>query len=154
VKVPKSPTLARHLEARQAVAEARHAVHARAEVAVSLLERAHQVRALDVEILDIERVIARISDTQKPERHRFRFGSVKVDLVISDQEQLRKLVAALRAWREALLGTDGEARIALAERLAAELMRGGSVSQTRTDQPPDPVPPLLNGHAPVSRWGA
>jgi hypothetical protein len=152
VKPPKFSSLAGRLETRRAVAEARHAVHARAEVAVSMLERSHQVRTLDVEVLELEKIIARISDTQKPERHRIRFGPIKLDLVISDKEQLRKLVSVLKTWREALLGTDGEARIALAEQLAAELTKSHAAKPMREDPPPEP--PLQNGHSPVSRWGA
>jgi len=147
-------SLAARLETRRLIAEARHAVHAQASVAVSLLERAHEVRALDVEVLDLERVIARISETQKPERHRIRFGRIKLDLVISDREQLQRLVSVLKTWREALLGTDGEARIALAERLAAELTGLRPAKRAPESASPDPELPLLNGHAPVSRWGA
>jgi uncharacterized protein (DUF1015 family) len=155
MKPPRISSLAARLEARRAVSDARHEVHGRASVAVSMLERAHEVRRLDVEILDLERVISKISDTQKAETYRFKLlGLFKLDVVIADKKQLEKLVAVLKAWREALLGSDGAARIELAERLAAELVRGAREAPEAKEPEPSPSLPLLNGSSPVSRWGA
>ena len=123
MKLPSISSLAARRDARRLVSAARHEVHGRAAVAVSLLERAHEVRRLDLEILDLERVIAKIADTQKAETYRFKLGPIKFDLVIADKKQLEKLVDMLKTWRQGLLGSDGAARIELAEQLAAELLR-------------------------------
>ena len=156
MKAPRISSLAARLEARRAVANARHEVHGRASVAVSLLERAHEIRQLDLEILKLERVISKISDTQKAESYRFKlFGLFKLDVVIADKKQLEKLVAVLKAWREALLGSCGAARVKLAEQLAAELMREAREAPDADAEEPEPsTPPVLNGKTPISRWGA
>lgn len=157
MKAPRITSLAARLEARSAVSKARHEVHGRASVAVSVLERAHEVRRLDIEILDLERVISKISDTQKAEHYRFKLGPFKLDLVIADKKQLEKLISVLKTWREGLLGSDGAARIKLAEQLAAELMREARKApdaETEEESSSLSPPPLLNGGAPVSRWGA
>ena len=157
MKPPRISSLTARLEARRAVAEARHEVHGRAAVAVSMLEREHEVRRLDVEILDLERMISKISDTQKAETYRFKlFGLFKLDVVIADKKQLEKLVAVLTTRRDALLGTAGAARIKLAEQLATELLREtreAPDADTEEPEPPEPLP-ALNGRPPVSRWGA
>ena len=158
MKPPRISSLAARLEARGAVANARHDVHGRAAVAVSLLERAHEVRKLDIEILDLERMISKISDTQESKHYQFKFWIFKLDIAVADKKQLEKLVAVLTTRRDALLGSAGAARIKLAEQLAAELMREARKSpDAETDEEePSPLspPPLLNGGAPVSRWGA
>lgn len=154
---PKIALLDAHLAVRRRLASARREAHAVGHVVNLMLEIEREVARLDAKILELEETIARLSDDHQPQRQRFKFRSLKVDLVISDKKQLRELVAVLSTWRGLLANEEGRRAIGAARMLSDFLTDGNKVDDGCDEPPPtnaEAPPEGTNGSAAKSRrWG-